>query len=122
MLDNWGGKLTWTLLINSILRQLEQLYTRQALSNHEEIAVAFATKKKLLQTGSKHVAPISPDLQAAHSKIASLEARVERQKTIIRNFEVQFALWTYNASIESMPAGFLDRPIPPVDRGQTDGS
>lgn len=119
ILDNWGGRLTWSLLIASIERQTRQLYSRQALFAHTEISIAFASKKRLLAWSGKQEPYLSPELKAAQSKIASLESTVERQGTLIATYEQQFVLWTYNASTQNLSLDFLNRPMSLVDRGQT---
>jgi hypothetical protein len=120
ILDNWSGKLSWPLLIASVARQLRQTYTRQALFAHEQIAQGFSTKKELLggQRGNRP-ADVSPELQAALSKIEAQEATIARLEKANQTLKEQFVRWTYNASTANLTQAFLDRPLPPVDRGQT---
>jgi hypothetical protein len=120
IIDNWGGKLTWPLLIASIERQLHQAYTRQALFAHKQITVAFSAKKTLLNgQPRKRERNVSPELHAALAKLASRDATLARQDTIIRMLTEQSVRFIYNASTANFTMEFLDRPLPPVDRGQT---
>lgn len=120
IIDNWGGKLTWPLLIKSIARQLHQTYSRQALFAHDEIALAFSNKKELLRGRPRSGADnASPELRAALAKIELLTTIIERQTKVLDAFKELFARWSYNASVANLSESFLSRPLPPVHRGQT---
>lgn len=120
ILDGWSGKLTWDLLIDEIWLRMLNRYTRQALHKHERIRHAFELRKKNLaieSSGTPRVA--SPQLQIALDRVARLEAencRLESESNLILE---QFARWAYNAYSRGLDQDFLNRPLPPVNRGQT---
>jgi hypothetical protein len=54
LLDGWASKLTWDHLISAIDFKTQQHYTRQALSNHPKIKLAFDTTKQRLSKEEKN--------------------------------------------------------------------
>lgn len=121
IIDGWTGKLTWELLIKAILIRMYQEYRRQALYNHVRIRDAFALKKKMLRNG-KEVASdnVSPEVQALLQKIARLESENARLESENNNLLMQFATWAHNAAQRNLSEEYLNQPLPPVNRGQTD--
>ncbi len=117
ILDGWSGKLTWELLIDAIQLRMHNRYTRQALSKHERIRHAFDLIKKSDEVSVRQVS--SPELQMALERIARLETENRRLESENNRLLEQFVLWAYNAHTRGLDHIFLDRPIPPVNRGQT---
>jgi hypothetical protein len=120
ILDGWSGKLTWELLIDAIELRMHNRYTRQALHKHERIHHAFDLQKKNLSGKAgeiKHVA--SPELQAALERIARLEGENRRLESENQRLLEQFVRWAYNAHTRGLDHDFLNRSLPPVNRGQT---
>lgn len=119
-----GGKLTWDLLIEAIEARQKTQYTRQALSQHSRIKQAFQLTKERLtgqprneQKGSEGLG--ATEAQALLERYARLEAENARLKADNERLLEQLVVWAYNASNRGLDAGFLNRPLPKVDRDQT---
>ena len=121
ILDGWAGRLSWDALVAAIDFRTGQSYTRQALSKHPRILNAFQTRKRALADGpDTEPAPASsPELAAALQRIARLEATTSRLEAERLALLDQFARWAYNAHSRGLSYDILNRPLPPVDRGQT---
>jgi len=120
ILDGWSEKLTWDLLIDAIELRMYNRYTRQALYKHERIRHAFDIRKKELSESGGVVRKVeSPQLQIALDRIARLEAENRRLESENNQLLEQFARWAYNAHTRGLDHGFLNRALPPVNRGQT---
>ncbi len=121
ILDGWGGKLSWELLIEAIERHTHARYTRQALHKHDRIKSAFSLRRKALAEARGDGGPSadSPELQAALERIARLEAENARIEAENQRLLEQFACWAYNAHTRGLDHAFLSRPLPHVNRDQT---
>lgn len=120
ILDGWSGKLTWDLLIDTIELRMFNRYTRQALYKHERIRHAVELRKSNLSGEEKDVRRVaSPQLQVALDRIARLEAENRRLESENNQLLEQFARWAYNAHTRGLDHNFLNRALPPVNRGQT---
>lgn len=121
ILDGWTGKLSWELLIDAIERRTYARYTRQALHKHERIKAAFSQRKKAIAK-AQGIDPNadSPELQAALERIARLEGENARLRSENETLLGQFACWAYNAHTRGLDQGFLSRPLPSVNRDQTE--
>jgi hypothetical protein len=120
ILDGWSGKLSWDLLIDAIELRMFNRYTRQALHKHERIRHAFDIRKKDLSGKGGGVRRVeSPQLQIALDRIARLEAENKRLESENNQLLEQFARWAYNAHTRGLDHDFLNRILPPVNRGQT---
>ena len=127
VLDGWRGRLTWLLLIEAVENRLGQHYTRQALHNHERIASAFRLRKSLAsalprQRPSRLDSPRTRTLdeEATFQRISRLEAENERLNSENHHLLEQFVRWAYNAHIRGIDKASLDRPLPRVNRQQTE--
>lgn len=121
ILDGWSGKLSWELLIDAIELRMFNRYTRQALFQHERIRHAFNLQKSNSakgKTGARKVRSL--ELQVALERIAKLEAENKRLESENNQLLEQFARWAYNAHTRGLDNNFLNRPLPSVNRGQTD--
>lgn len=120
ILDGWSGKLSWELLIDVIELRMFNRYTRQALFKHERIRHAFDLQKSNFLKGKGEVRKVgSPELQVALERIAKLEAENKRLESENNHLLEQFARWAYNAHTRGLDNNFLNRPLPSVNRGQT---
>lgn len=120
ILDGWSGKLSWELLIDAIELRMLNRYTRQALNKHERIRHAFDIRKKDLSGNDGNVSRVeSPQLQIALDRIARLEAENRRLESENNQLLEQYARWAYNAHTRGLDHDFLNRALPPVNRGQT---
>jgi hypothetical protein len=125
ILDCWSGKLTWDSLVDKVEERLHVRYTRQALDKHEEVKAAFGVRKKALaraQDRAERPPSDSPELDAAQQSIDRLEGENDRLKAENQRLLEQFARWAYNAHTRGLAEGFLDQPLPPVDRDRTERS
>jgi hypothetical protein len=119
ILDGWAGKLTWDLLIDAINFRTHNKYTRQTLHKHERIRNAFDLRKTSLADGDgKMPLARSPELQKALERIARLEVENKRIESENEKLLEQFARWAYNAYARGLDANFLNKSLPPVNRGQ----
>ena len=122
MLDGWADALTWNHLIDAIELRLPFRYTRQALSNHEQISEAFRLAKARLldrQTVGREPKSKTPEEQALRSRLARRDAEVIRLRAENQRLFERHVVWLYNAQLRGMTEADLDRPLPPVHRGQT---
>ncbi|AEI75786.1 hypothetical protein CNE_1c04210 [Cupriavidus necator N-1] len=124
LLDGWDGKLSWELLIEAIETRLKARYTRQALSQHARIKLAFQLTKERLtgqprskQQGSAGLG--ATEAQALLERYQRLEGENARLKAENERLLEQFVVWAYNASNRGLDARFLSQPLPRVDRDQT---
>jgi predicted kinase len=117
ILDGWSGKLTWDLLIDDISLRMHSRYTRQALNKHERIRHAFDLRKKSDEVTIRRAS--SPELQMALERIARLEAKSVRLESENQRLLEQFVRWAYNAHTRGLDQDFLNRPLPSVNRRQT---
>jgi hypothetical protein len=120
-LDGWTGKLSWESLIDAVERRKHARYTRQALYRHEQVRLAFTSRKKALsgQQSEDDPGEQSPELRAALERKARLEAENARLRAENDSLLEQFARWAYNAHTRGLDKAFLNRPLPPVNRDQT---
>lgn len=125
ILDGWGGKLTWDLLVDKVEERLHVRYTRQGLDKHERVKVAFSVRKKALARArdrAERPPSESPELDAAEQSIVRLKGENDRLKAENQRLLEQFARWAYNAHTRGLAEGFLNQPLPPVDRDRTERS
>lgn len=122
ILDGWSGPLSWVTLVATVEERIGLHYTRQTLDKHERIKLAFASRKKAIAQGRQHELKIidDPTLQAALDRITRLEAENNRLKAENANLLEQFVRWAHNAYIKGIGSEELNRPLPAVNRGQTD--
>lgn len=119
ILDGWSEKLTWDLLIDVINFRTHNKYTRQTLHKHERIRNAFDLRKTGLADGDGRTPIVkSPELHKALERIARLEVENTRVESENEQLLEQFARWAYNAHTRGLDAIFLNRSLPPVNRGQ----
>lgn len=118
VIGSWSGeRLTWNLLIDAVSVSLKARYTRQALSKHTKIQIAYDTKNKALSARRPDSESTgNADLDKALRVIDELKLEVARLKVGERIFLEQFARWAHNATQAGIDYQILDRPIPPVDR------
>ncbi len=122
MLDVWDTKLTWDLLLDAVEKRLRVRYTRQALSNYDRISRAFSDKKASLRdtAGSSPHKSLPPELQKAYERIEALSAENSRLKKESDALLEQFTRWAYNAHSRGLDEKFLNKPLPPINRGKTE--
>jgi hypothetical protein len=117
ILDGWvGGKLTWDFLIEFVEIKTQQHYTRQTLSKHTKIKMAYDVSKKRLAEakGKEYKNTLSNDMLV--QKIQRLESenlRLENENTELLS---QFARWSYNSYSNGITIDELDKPLSSIDR------
>ena len=123
IIDGWNGRLCWAKLVDKIAQTLGARYTRQALHRHERIRSAFSVYRnggwREEVAGGLARPPSSPELGAALSRIARLEAENRRITDENERLLEQFVRWSYNAHIRGLKEAQLNLALPPVDRRRT---
>ncbi len=113
----WEGKLTWEALCDEGAKLIGSRPTRQTLSAHERIMVAYQGRKKSGFTPTRRPASLS----IAEQRIRALEG--ENSCLQDENYRLleQFQRWQYNAYKRGVSAEVLDAPLPWVDRDSSEG-
>jgi len=122
ILDGWADTLSWNHLIDVVELRLLSRYTRQALSNHEQICEAFRLAKVRLldgRTARSARKPKTPEEHALLARLARRDAEVIRLRAENQRLIERHVVWLYNAQVRGISDVDLDRPLPPVHRGQT---
>lgn len=122
IIDGMGKELSWNALIDAVALRLGSTYTRQALHKHERIRAAFTQRKRGAASALDKPEPKrsgSIELQKAMERIERLVAQNERLEMENNHLLEQFARWAYNAHTRGLDEEFLNRPLPPVNRGKT---
>lgn len=119
ILDNWRGKLSWDLLIIAIKASIATTYTRQALSNHERIATAFALRKISVAKNEGRSGTGDIRIDSMLSNIEALKAENTRLKNECERYRAQFIRWVHNAQKKNFTYEQLDLALPPVHRDKT---
>jgi hypothetical protein len=124
VLDGWTGSLTWELLIAEVAVRTRQTYTRQALSAHERIQLAFTTRKTALAelAGRSPKQADGEEQTVEQQVIARLEAQIQRLSAENGALMEKFAVWAYNARTRGLDESFLSQPLPTVQRHKTVGA
>lgn len=84
-------------------------------------AEPYTVRKAALRRITTAAETASTELGRALERHARLEAENERLRAENRALQEQFLVWTYNASTCGLGEKFLNRPLPPIDRGATPG-
>ena len=118
IIDGWSGEqITWGSLIDAIERRLGFRLSRQALSSHSRIKLAFQTRKK----GLRREAPPPPSVASVlQQRLSRAEAELERLKAENAALLEQFVRWQYNAEAHGLGKEKLNNPLPAIDRERTD--
>lgn len=118
LIDSWvGEQINWASLLDVIDRQLGFRPSRQALSGHDRIKLAFQTRKK----GLRREAPPPPSVASIlQQRLKRVEAELDRVKAENAVLLEQFVRWQYNAETHGLGRDKLDNPLPTIDRERTD--
>lgn len=121
LIDAWEGKLGWETLCDAVAPLIGGRPTRQTLSSHHRIKVAFGHKKKQLKTG--FVSAKRPaSLNIAEQRIKRLEYENDRLKTENASLLERFLKWQYNAYKHGVGQDMLDVSLPAIDRDSSETS
>lgn len=122
LLDGWSGALSWNQLIGAVELCLFFRYTRQALNNQDRISEAFRLCKVRMtecSSASREAKAKTPEEQALRERLARRDAEVVRLTAQNQRLIERHVVWLYNAQARGLSFSDLDRPLPPVHRGQT---
>lgn len=120
ILDDWNGKLNWTLLIDAVEMKYRSRYTRQALHRHEAIYHAYLRQKEALlclPRGSNRTTGL--DTQQLIQRLEKLEGENLRLTTENQRLMEQQVRFIYNAHVRGIDKGLLNQALPPVNRSPT---
>lgn len=113
-------KLSWSAICEAAKPLVGKLPSRQSLYGHEEIVIAYQTKKEALKYRSpKNPRPASLSIAAA--RIANLESEIEELKEENRRYKQQLVIWQYNAYKHGMKEHQLNERLTKIDRERSDG-
>jgi hypothetical protein len=115
VLDGWEGKLTWDGLCESVAALVGKKPTRQSLSSHKKVKLAFVNKKKRHRENVEEIkTPQSLVLAAQRIKrLEEINARLKNEND--RLFE-KFVIWQYNAYRNGLSEEKLNAALPEIDR------
>lgn len=118
ILDGWHDKLTWEALCDACAPVIGTKPARQTLLKFSRITIAYNTCKTRLKESTPPNTPSS--MRVAVERINRLEQENERLKWENAGLLQQFVVWQYNAYAHGLNDHLLNRPLPSIDRGQTD--
>ncbi|WP_148664540.1 hypothetical protein [Herbaspirillum robiniae] len=110
-----GEKISWEGVCQRAKLVFGFTPTRQGLSIHKPILLAFQAKKSGLRNQPDKPLPMPSSLAVAAQRIKVLNdrnAELERENAMLRD---RFIVWQYNASMR-LTKGELDRPLPQTSR------
>jgi hypothetical protein len=90
--------------------------SRQGLSQHEVILVAFQARKRNLRLQPQISTPMPSSLAIAAQRISRLQAENSELILQIKALRHRFRIWQYNAHARNMTEADLDRPLPIIDK------
>ncbi len=123
MLAGWKGRLSWELVLQRVEAMLGRTFTRQGLDKNEIISIAFGQAKDRRRKLSKKEIEESdqpPELAAAERRVEVLRAEIAVLKSEQERFLEKFATWLYNARSRGISEFDLNRPLPDVDRDESE--
>lgn len=118
-LDGWQDKLTWESLCNACLPIIGTKPARQTLLKFSRITTAYNACKKRLKDGIPKIS-LPPSMKVAVERINRLEQENERLKRENAQLLEQFVIWQYNTYAHGLNGHILNKPLPVIDRSQTD--
>lgn len=117
LIRGWDGdKIRWVDVCEAAGNLIGFTPSRQGLSRHEAILVAFQSKQESLRIGGHHQ-PVPSSLAIAAKRIAGLQAKNRELERRIRDLNERFRTWQYNAHVRNISEEELDRPLPVVTKG-----
>lgn len=118
LIETWKGKLTWHLLCEEIMAQLQiDGVTRQTLSSYKEIQEAFTARKQhLRESPITQMPPTDSNVEYLQNQIESLEAELKKANKTIECYKQRFVLWQYNAYKHGVRIDSLDDAVDMLDQ------
>jgi hypothetical protein len=124
LIGSWpGSKITWDLVVEHVQSFVGHRWTRQALEKHDRIKTAYHARRNSLRSGNRRrrTAPLNPAEVLLRQRVEGLQAEIDGLKAQITAYEDLFIRHHYNAHARGISEAELAAPLPPIDRGQTDG-
>ena len=90
--------------------------SRQGLSQHEKILIAFQARKRNLHVQPQKSAPTPSSLAIAAQRISRLQSENSELELQIKKLRHRFRVWQYNAHARNMTEADLDRALPIIDK------
>ncbi|ELB2862475.1 hypothetical protein QNE90_002084 [Vibrio alginolyticus] len=121
-IETWTGKLTWPLLCEEIMVQLQiDGVTRQTLSGYKEIQEAFTKRKEYLRENpNPKTPPMDSNIEYLQNQVMSLEAELKQAKETIERYKQRFILWQFNAYKHGVRMDSLDDAIEMLEKPLTE--
>lgn len=119
LLDGWRDKLTWDALCKACGPVVGTIPTRQTMYRYQRIKDAYAGAKDKIKAGEEEIS-VPSSMRVAAERIVRLENENERLKKENSRLLQQFVVWQYNAYVRGFTDKDLNRPLPAVDRGNTE--
>jgi len=118
LIDGWRDrKLQWRPLQNAIEERLGFRPTRQTLSAHDRIRLAYQQRRK----GPTQAGPAPTSGEAVlKARLDRLQAECARLRNENRVLMEQLVRWQYNGECHGLGLDTLNRPLPGIDRERTD--
>lgn len=114
--------VTWETVIELVKRRIGREYTRQTLSSHSRIKIAFDVRKRAARevVAAGGVIPRTDCERLLLGKLEALERKLARIEAENAAAMRQFVIWAYNAYALGIPERELDKPLPPSGRKSTE--
>ena len=119
IIDGWPSELalTWDMLVAQIRNRMKVSPTRQTLSSHADIKLAFQSRKKRGRPPRRLPAPTHSELR---EQLARAQAKIERLEMFIETLREMLVRYEYNAVKHGVSPQMLESPLPAIDRDRTD--
>ncbi len=121
MINKWPleAKLTWPSIVAVIEKRFRIKFSRQTLSSHDSIAIAYRTRREFIsQKKHRRYVPKSMSFQTALETIEKLEGKIAFLATQNKALKEQFARWATNAKNSGLSFDFLNKSLPAKTRGE----
>lgn len=117
IIENLVGVVSWQRVVESIERTLLIHYTRQGLASHQAIRGAYrAAVQRSEREATNGTTTRRARRDARVDRYKADNDRLSRENQRLMNMHIT---WLYNAYLHGLSEEQLNKPIPPVNRGQT---
>lgn len=120
-LDEWKGKLTWELLLDTVEASSGYRYSRFTFAEYPQIANAFSLRKDVLRGTLPHARgePRDEQVRAALAQADRYRAKVKRLEAENQLLSEQFVTWAINAERKGVTIDMLNAPLPKPERDRS---
>jgi hypothetical protein len=121
IVENWRGKLTWDLLLESVEKAIGFRYSRFTFAEYPEISNAFSLRKDVLRGTLQHgrSEPKDERVRAALAQAERYKAKAERLAAENQLLTEQFVTWAINAERRGITMDMLNAALPKPERDKT---